>query len=78
MLPLLDDVETQASRSVQYSARATMVKDALKKGFLKQVRRIQYVADWLDDHAATRQARTLQETYAPLVAKAEKDKDWGA
>jgi hypothetical protein len=55
-----------------------MVKDVLKKGFLKQVRRIQYVADWLDDQAATRQARKLQETYAPLVAKAEKDKDWDA
>jgi hypothetical protein len=78
VLPLFDDVETQASRSVQYFVRATMVKDALKKGFLKQVRRIQYVTDWLDDQAATRQARKLQETYAPLVAKAEKDKDWDA
>jgi hypothetical protein len=55
-----------------------MVKDTLKNGLLRQLRRIQFIADRLDDRAATRQARELRENYAPLVAKAEKDKDWDA
>jgi hypothetical protein len=43
---------------------------------LKQVRRITAVADWLNERAATRAARRLRERFAPLVADAEKKKDW--
>src|SRR5262249_27637084 len=60
----------------KYSARLAAAKDRLKAGFLKQVRRIQAVADALDDHAATRQVDKLRQKYAPLVAKAEQDQDW--
>jgi len=74
----LDTLSAGASRSAQYSARAKVVKDTLKNGLARQLRRIQFIADWLDDRAATRQARELRESYAPLVAKAEKDRDWDA
>jgi len=53
------------------------LKDALKNGLLKEVRRLRLVSDWIDDHAATGQAHKLRESYAPLVAKAEKAEDWG-
>jgi hypothetical protein len=53
-----------------------MVKDTLKNRMLGQARRIQFIADWLDDQTATQQARKLRESYAPLVAKAENDKEW--
>jgi hypothetical protein len=62
--------------SFQYFARLTTVKDTLKNGVSRRVRRIQFMADWIDDQAATWQARKLRERYAPLVAKAETDKDW--
>ncbi len=44
--------------------------------FLKQLRRIRLVADWLDDRQATLDIHKLRERYAPLVAEAEKQKDW--
>jgi hypothetical protein len=44
--------------------------------FPQQLRRIRLVADWLDDRQATRDIRKLRETYAPLVAEAEKQKNW--
>jgi hypothetical protein len=73
MLPPVDDIQRQASR---YSTRVPMVKDTLKNRLLGQARRIQFLAEWLDDQAATRQVRELRERYAPLVATAEQDKDW--
>jgi hypothetical protein len=60
----------------QYSARVRPLKDAVKAGLLKRARRIQAVADALDDRAATRQVHELREKYGPLVAKAEQDQDW--
>ena len=76
MSPLLNDIQCAASRSAQYSARAKVVKDTLKNGLVRQLRRIQFIGDWIDDRAASRQARELRESYAPLVAKAENDRDW--
>jgi hypothetical protein len=73
MLPPVDDIQRQASR---YLTSVTVVKDTLKNRLLGQARRMQFVADWLDDQAATRQVRELREKYAPLVATAEQDKDW--
>jgi hypothetical protein len=39
-------------------------------------RRIQRIADWLDDRTARQQDRKLRQHYAPKVAEAEKAKDW--
>jgi hypothetical protein len=66
-----------ASQAAQWSARVLRVNDTLTSGVLKQVRRVRFISDWIDDHAATRQAHKLRETYAPLVAKAEQAEDWG-
>ena len=66
-----------ASQAAQWSAQVLRVNDTLTSGVLKQVRRVRFISDWIDDHAATRQAHKLRETYAPLVAKAEKAEDWG-
>jgi hypothetical protein len=41
------------------------------------LRLIQRVADWLDDHKATRQERKLRVKFAPMVAAAERAKEWG-
>lgn len=38
-------------------------------------RKIQHIADWLDDHTAVRQNRELRQKYAPKVAEAKKAKD---
>jgi hypothetical protein len=73
-LPLMDAFKIP--ESAQYFARLTIIKDALENGALSRVRKIQFIADWIDDQAATWQARKLRERYAPLVAKAETDKDW--
>ena len=66
-----------ASQAAQWSAQVLRVNDTLTSGVLKQVRRVRFISDWIDDHAATRQAHKLRETYAPLVAKAEQAEDWG-
>jgi len=40
--------------------------------FLKQIRRIIAVADWLDDRTANREISALRQRYAPKVAELEK------
>jgi hypothetical protein len=39
-------------------------------------RRLQFVADWLDDRKANSKSKELRKHYEPLIAKAEKDKEW--
>jgi hypothetical protein len=39
-------------------------------------RKTQLIADWLDDREASSDARRLRQRFAPLVAAAEKKKDW--
>jgi len=73
--PLLEGIQ-RASQTAQYSPLVKRLKDTLKNGLRKQVRRSQFVADWIDDREATRRAANLRDRYAPLVAKAENDKDW--
>jgi len=74
-LPALEsNAQADPSNTLLSVAR---LKDILKNGLLKKIRRLRFVSDWIDDHAATRQAQKLRETYAPLVSRAEKAEDWG-
>jgi hypothetical protein len=43
--------------------------------FLKQIRRVTAVADWLDDNKANRDIHELREKYEPQVTEAEKTKN---
>lgn len=40
------------------------------------LRRIQRIADWLDDREATQKAKKNSQLYSPLIAEAEKKKDF--